>query len=430
VVDFSSHFYSPLKFVPSETRFAWLTRSSMTIIRKFGFILSTTSRIALSTSLRPTPPTFFNTVHNEFSAMTAATRLKVRTALDELGEDGSFKRTDSAWRNWISREEGAQFPPENDRYHLYVAYACPWAHRTLLTRAIKGLEDVISVTVVMPEWQRTKPEDPSDSHCGWVFADPEGGTRVNSIGLGGPFPSSYPSNHPDPHLGAKSVRELYEKVGDTFGKYTVPILFDKKTKTIVSNESAEIIQMLNSEFNHLAKYPNLDLAPKDLEDAMAEVDKWVYPDINNGVYRCGFAKSQKAYDKAIDELTEAFDKLEALLSKQRFVAGDQFTLSDIRLFVTLIRFDEVYIVYFKTNTRSVATSPALLNYCREIYQMPGVKETVNMAQIKYHYYCSHPDLNKYSIVPRGPDFERLLKMPHDRDNADAARKRKLSLESE
>ena len=172
--------------------------------------------------------------------------------------------------------------------------------------------------------------------------------------------------------------------------------------------------MLNSQFNDFAKH-DIDLAPEDMKSSMKEVDEWIYPTINNGVYRCGFAKSQKAYNVAIDELTASFDKLEKLLSTRRYIAGDRFTLSDIRLFVTLVRFDEVYVVYFKTNTRAVEHSPVLLNYCREIYQMPGVADTVNMHQIKEHYFCSHPDLNKYSIVPRGRDFVKLLEEPHDRD---------------
>jgi len=331
-----------------------------------------------------------------------------------MGNDGSFKRVDAAWRDWICNEEGSKFKPEKDRYHLYVAYACPWAHRTLITRAVKGLEDVISVTKVMPVWQRTKPDDPNDMHCGWMLADPDGEPHTNSIGLGGPFPASHPENSPDPYFGAKSVREIYEKCGDTGAKYSVPVLYDKKLKTIVSNESAEIIQMLNSQFNDFAKH-DIDLAPEDMKSSMKEVDEWIYPTINNGVYRCGFAKSQKAYNVAIDELTASFDKLEKLLSTRRYIAGDRFTLSDIRLFVTLVRFDEVYVVYFKTNTRAVEHSPVLLNYCREIYQMPGVADTVNMHQIKEHYFCSHPDLNKYSIVPRGRDFVKLLEEPHDRD---------------
>jgi putative glutathione S-transferase len=280
------------------------------------------------------------------------------------------------------------------------------------------LEEVISVTIVMPVWQRTNPDDPTDEHTGWMFVDKTNSGRflTNSAGLGGPFPSSYPSNEVDPIFNARSVREVYEKVGDKDGKYTVPILFDKKLQTIVSNESSEIIQMLNSQFNEYASSPDVELEPEDLIEAMASVDGWIYPSINNGVYRCGFAKTQEAYNAAIDELTAAFDRVEDILSRQRFIAGDRFTLSDIRLFVTLLRFDEVYVVYFKTNTRSVCHSPVLLNYCREIYQMPGVAETVDMHQIKEHYYCSHPELNKFSIIPRGPDFERMLKAPHDRNN--------------
>lgn len=199
--------------------------------------------------------------------------------------DGAFKRTDAAWRNWISKEMGSKFQPEKDRYHLYIAYACPWAHRTHITTMLKGLQDVISVTVVMPIWKKTKPDDPQDTHHGWVFADPCGEPMTNTIGLGGPFPSSYPANEPDPHVGAKTVRDIYEKCNDTDGKYTVPILYDKKLKTIVSNESSDIIQMINSEFNEFAANPDLDLNPKDMQAAMVEVDSWIYDKINNGVYR-------------------------------------------------------------------------------------------------------------------------------------------------
>ena len=211
---------------------------------------------------------------------------------------------------------------------------------------------------------------------------------------------------------AKSIRDVYERAEDTDGKYTVPILWDKKLNTIVSNESAEIIRMLNSEFNDFSSTPNLDLYPKDLRDKIDEVNEWVYPNINNGVYRCGFAKSQEAYDKAIDDLTEAFDKVDAILQKQRYICGDRLTEADIRLFATLVRFDEVYVVYFKTNTRTVTHTPAILNYCREIYQL--VKDTVNMEQIKTHYYTSHPTLNHYSVIPRGNDFVKLLEEPHNR----------------
>jgi len=180
--------------------------------------------------------------------------------------------------------------------------------------------------------------------------------------------------------------------------------------------------MLDSEFNEFAKYQDIDLNPEDMAEDMEAVNNWIYPTINNGVYRCGFATTQKAYDKAIDDLTESFDRIEEILSRQRFIAGDRFTLADIRLFVTLARFDEVYVVYFKTNTRTVASTPNILNYVREIYQMPRVKETVNMEQIKMHYYASHPNLNRWSIIPKGPDFIKLLEMPHDRESLNKRQK--------
>jgi putative glutathione S-transferase len=223
-------------------------------------------------------------------------------------------------------------------------------------------------------------------------------------------------SEPDPLLGSESIREIYEKSGDRDGKYTVPILYDTKLKTIVSNESADIVRMLNSEFNDFAQYPELDLYPSDerIRSAINEVNEWIYPTINNGLYRCGFTTKQTAYDKAITELTDSLDRLEGMLSRSRFLAGDQITEADIRLFATLLRFDEVYVVYFKTNTRTVAGSPALLNYCRDIYQMPGVKETVHMDQIKTNYYTSHPVPTAYSIIPRGPDFEAMLQQPHTR----------------
>jgi putative glutathione S-transferase len=285
-----------------------------------------------------------------------------------------------------------------------------------MVRALKGLEDAISVTVVHPTWQNTKPEISQDKHSGWVFGNPSGKDLVNTIGLGGPFPAAYPDNEPDPITGSKSIREVYEKAGDKDGKYSVPILWDKKLKTIVSNESSEIIRMLNSEFNEFAEYPELDMYAEDDVDGIEAANEWIYPNINNGVYRCGFASTQVAYDRAIDDLTKSFDRVESILQNQRFIAGDEMTLADVRLFVTLLRFDEVYAVYFKTNTRSVTHTPVILNYCREIYGMPGVKETISMEQIKSHYFTSHPTLNHFSIVPRGAGFEALLQLPHNRDN--------------
>lgn len=320
-------------------------------------------------------------------------------------------------------EDDSVFKPEKDRYHLYVAAACPWAHRTLMVRALKGLGDCISVTAVHPTWKKTRPNDANDSHNGWFFADPKGEPLRNTLGLGGPFPAHFDGCEPDPIHGFKYVRDIYEYVGDTTGTRSVPILWDKKTDTIVSNESSEIIRMLSSEFNEFAtNNVELDLyAPED-RAAIDAVNDWVYPTINNGVYRCGFAKSQQAYDIAIDELTKSFDRIDTILQRQKFIAGDHLTEADIRLFATLFRFDEIYVVYFKTNTRSVATTPAMMDYCRRIYNMPGIAETCNMEQIKFHYYTSHPSLNQWSIIPRGSNFVSLLKEEHAASNGNKKQK--------
>jgi glutathionyl-hydroquinone reductase len=296
-----------------------------------------------------------------------------------------------------------------------------------MVRALKGLEQAIGVTVVHPVWQRTRPNDPNDLHTGWFFgkAIDEGNNvepnfMTNADGNGGPFPLAYSMNEPDPFGGAASIRDVYERAaentkdGESGGVYSVPILWDTIKNTIVSNESSEIIRMLNSEFNAFSTNPNLDLYPSNLRDDIDTVNDWVYPTINNGVYRCGFAKSQGAFDQAIGQLTESFDRVEQTLQKQRYITGNQFTEADVRLFVTLLRFDEVYIVYFKCNTRSVEHSDAILNYCREIYQMPGVKETVNMEQIKTHYFAAHPKMNYYSIIPAGRNFVQLLEQSHNR----------------
>lgn len=196
-----------------------------------------------------------------------------------------------------------------------------------MVRGLKGLEDCISCTVVHPTWRKTK-DDPEDTHCGWVFGDPNGEPFRNSIGLGGPFPAAYENNEPNPLFEAFSIRDVYEHAGDQEGKYTVPILYDKKKQTIVSNESAEIIQMLNSQFNEFAKKPDLNLEPTELKEEMKSVDQWIYDTLNNGVYRCGFASSQEAYDAAISELTASFDRVDQILQKRRYIAGDQLTLSD------------------------------------------------------------------------------------------------------
>ena len=315
-------------------------------------------------------------------------------------------------------EPGAKFQPETGRYHLYASYACPGSHRALIVRALKGLEDCITVTIVHPTWRHTNRSDSRDKHRGWVFGDPNGKPFHNTAGRGGPFPPAYYGNEADPILGAYSVRELYESAGDTSGKYTIPLLWDKQLGTIVNNESSDIAYMLNSCFNDFSSNAELDLYTEDDEDGLDklnEVSQWLYPMMIHGVYRCGFAKTQMAYDHAIDELTSAFDMADELLQSQRYLTGDTLTDADIRLFVTLLRFDEVYAFYFRANTRFVMLTPSLLNFCREIYQMPGIAETCHMDQIKAHFFGSHAEWNKYSVVPRGLGFMRLLDLPHDRD---------------
>lgn len=260
----------PAKFfqrVDLENRFIVITRQNRLILNQFCLLASNMSQ-----------------------QLSKKHRSNSRTALDEMGNDGTFQRTDACWRNFISREPGAKFPPAAGRYHLFCAYACGWANRATIVRKLKGLEDAISITIVMPVWQPTKPG--VDDHCGWHFADPSNKDGLkNAKGLGGPFPASYPDNEPEPFFGCKTVRELYERAGDTDGKYTVPILWDKHRNTIVSNESSEIIQMLNSEFNEFAKNPDLDLEPVDLVGSMKRVDEFIYHDLNNGVYKCGFAQT-------------------------------------------------------------------------------------------------------------------------------------------
>lgn len=215
-------------------------------------------------------------------ALFATDTKKARDSLAEVDEDGAFKRRDAAWRNWISSEKDAVFPPAKDRYHLFVSYACPWAHRTLIVRGLKGLQDVIPVTVVHPVWQYTKEGIESDMHRGWIFGDPGGKRLKNTQGFGS-FPAAYSGNEPNPlYDDVKTIRGMYERAGDIEGKYSVPILWDTETETIVSNESSEIIRMFNTEFNEYAKNPELDLYPEELREAIDEVNEWVYDGINNG----------------------------------------------------------------------------------------------------------------------------------------------------
>ena len=299
-------------------------------------------------------------------------------------------RPDSEFRSWITADGSSGFKAESGRYHLYVSHACPWAHRTMILRSLKGLEKVISVTVV----EYFLPAD------GWTFAE-----EPHEDGRG-----------PDPVLGAKNMREVYLRSNGGYqGRITVPVLFDKVTKTIVNNESPEIIRMLNSEFNEFGETEaqrSLDLYPAELRDQVEDVNSWVYPNINNGVYRCGFATTQEAYDEAFDGLFAHLEKAEAILSTSRYLTGSRLTLADIRLFTTLLRFDAVYYVHFKTNLKRIADYPNLQNFAKEIYQLPGVEKTVNFFHIKQHYYGSHKKINAYGIVPKGPILD--FSSPHDR----------------
>ncbi|KAK6150216.1 hypothetical protein DH2020_017741 [Rehmannia glutinosa] len=247
-----------------------------------------------------------------------------RSALDEMSTTGAFVRTPSTFRNSISRDPNSPFPAEAGRYHLYVSFACPWASRCLAYLKIKGLDKAISFSSVKAIWGRTKD---TDEHMGWVF--PASNTED-------------PGAEPDRLNGAKSIRDLYELASTNYsGKFTVPVLWDKKQKTIVNNESAEIIRMFNTEFNDIAENAAVDLYPPHLQAQINEVNDWIYDAINNGVYKCGFAKKQEPYDEAVTKLYEALDKCEEILSKQRYLCGETLTEADIRLFVTLIRFDEV-----------------------------------------------------------------------------------------
>eukprot|EP01138_Halocafeteria_seosinensis_P011894 gb/GECG01012156.1/.p1 GENE.gb/GECG01012156.1/~~gb/GECG01012156.1/.p1 ORF type:complete len:338 (+),score=39.48 gb/GECG01012156.1/:1-1014(+) len=329
----------------------------------------------------------------------------VRDATQEVASSGEFKRTESACREFVraftGQGEPPKYPAESGRYHLYVSYACPWACRCLTARAMKGLEHAISVSIVAPVWDYTKPD--VDEHRGWMFKDS----------------SEVPDVIQDPIFNASSIRDMYDQAGANVDKFTVPALLDKKTKTVVNNESAEILRMLNSEFNEFAKAPELDLYPEHLRSQIDALNEWIYPQINNGVYRSGFAKKQEPYEKAVKEVFEGLDKCEDILSKNRYLCGDKLTEADIRLFPTLVRFDEVYVVHFKCNKRFIHQYPNLHNYVKDIYQtvLPNGKtigsETVNMYHIKNHYYRSHPSVNPSGVVPVGPGID--LTSPHNRD---------------
>ncbi|KAI8474952.1 MAG: glutathione S-transferase [Monoraphidium minutum] len=330
-----------------------------------------------------------------------------RTAVDET-KDGAFVRTDAGFRAHIG---DAGIEAEAGRYHLYISLACPWANRCLAALYLKGLEDVIGVSVVHPTWQRTRPDDPKDAHCGWAFRAPSDPPVTSSTGHGA---FGCKGCVADGVNGARFVRDLYELAGDTTGKYTVPVLWDKKRSTIVNNESSEIMRMINASFNHLAKHPGLDLYPPHLRADIDSANEWVYPSINNGVYRCGFAQKQEPYEAAFKELFAALDRCEAILARQRYIAGGALTEADVRLFMTLIRFDAVYVVYFKTDARRISDYPHLRGYVRDLMATHGgaIGRSIDMRHIKTHYFTSHPALNPYAIVPVGG--EAWWEQPSDR----------------
>jgi len=285
---------------------------------------------------------------------------------DTKSTGGKFKRQDSSFRNWVSADGSSGFKAEAGRYRLYVSLACPWAHRTLILRALKGLEEVIDVVIVAPLMKEN----------GWTLP---GGQPLHTI-----------------YTQAQS---------DYTGRVTVPVLWDKQENTIVSNESAEILRMLNTEFDSFATKQLDDLYPKALHDQIEDINAFVYDNINNGVYKCGFATTQDAYDAAFENLFNALDKVEDILSKQRYLVGEQITEADWRLFTTLVRFDAVYVGHFKCNKRRIVDYPNIWGYLKELYQVPGVAQSVDMEQIKAHYYASHATINPTGIIARGPQID-------------------------
>ncbi|EHH2553769.1 glutathione S-transferase family protein [Vibrio parahaemolyticus] len=298
---------------------------------------------------------------------------------DTKANGGKFVREDAGFRDWIKNDSEAVFQPESGRYHLYVSLACPWAHRTLIFRKLKGLEPHIDVTVVCPDMLSQ----------GW------------QMGL------------PDPLFGHTRMHQIYTQAKpDYTGRVTVPVLWDKKTNTIVSNESSEIIRMFNSAFNDLTGNHD-DYYPVPLRGVIDEWNDYIYPNVNNGVYRCGFATSQEAYEEAFESLFSALDKIDAHLATHRYLAGNKITEADWRLFTTLVRFDAVYVGHFKCNKQRIADYVNIQGYLKELYQIDGIADTTDFYHIKRHYYFSHTGINPTQVVPKGPDLD--FSSPHQRE---------------
>lgn len=296
---------------------------------------------------------------------------------DTKKSGGKFVRQASQFTNMI--EQGGEFEPESGRYHLYVSLACPWAHRTLILRKLKGLEQHITVSVVHPDMLSN----------GWEFGG-EG--------------NEYAVATEDHLFGSKYMHEIYTRANpDITTRVTVPVLWDKKTNQIVNNESSQIVRIFNSAFNDITDNHE-DFYPSELRTAIDKINDFVYDGINNGVYKAGFATTQEAYEEAVTALFAALDHVEGILSTQRYLAGLQITEADWRLFTTLVRFDAVYVGHFKCNIRRIADYPNLSNYLKELYQYPGIAETVNLDHIKRHYYFSHKTINPTQVVPKGPEL--------------------------
>lgn len=309
---------------------------------------------------------------------------------DTKSTGGAFKRSEAQFRNWITVDGSAGptgqggFKAESGRYHLYVSLACPWAHRTLIFRALKGLEDHISISVVHPDMLGE----------GWTFEQDEHGATGDHL------------------FGSSHAHQIYTRADASYtGRVTVPILWDKTHETIVSNESADIIRMFNSAFDSITGN-SLDFWPEELREPIEAVNTRIYDTVNNGVYKCGFATSQEAYDTSVGPLFDSLEWLEDLLSQHRYLMGAQLTEADWRLFTTLVRFDPVYHLHFKCNKKRIIDYPNLWGYCRELYQYPGVHATVGMQHIVRHYHYSHDTINPYRILPVNPDIDWME--PHGR----------------
>lgn len=303
----------------------------------------------------------------------------------ERNQNGQFQRMPTQFRNWVTADGSSRFKAEPGRYHLYISLGCPWANRTALLWKLKGLEEVVGLSIV----------DPVISEQGWWFSNGSGCI-------------------PDTVNGVDYLWQIYVKADAHYtGRVTVPVLWDTETKTIVNNESRQIIRMFNDEFNEFATYPDVDFYPASLQPQIEQIQDEIYQSVNNGVYRAGFAATQAAYDQAVTELFSALDYWEQVLAHQRYLCGDRITLADWCLFPTLFRFDLAYYGLFKCNLRRLIDYPNLWNYMLDLYQQPGVRTVCSISHVKQLYYAGIPEINPSQVIPKGPEID--LDNPHDRD---------------